>query len=371
MKIVWISGSRIVGGAEHATLLLATELRGRGHVVEALLRGRSDLPVAVERAGFAVRRAAIGGSLNLLALPAVRRALAGPADVALVTTVDEWVWACLAHSRRFRTRLVLVRHMALALPRIVTRLAARKADAVVAVSPASRDALLATGDLRAEQIHTIGNPVRFPPRASLPSEEERRLARERRELRGAGRWIGFFGGLGTAKGIDDLLRAVARVGREVGETHLVVCGREGYGQRRREVLARAGDLGIARRLHLLGEIDNVEEVMTAVDLVVLATRSELAEALPLTLIEAMACGTPVLASATGGVADVIGHDGECGMLVAPDAPGLLAEGIIDVFRDPFGTTARALRALDQVRKRFDPARVAEEYEALFRSIHAP
>src|SRR5262249_6198546 len=143
--------------------------------------------------------APIGGSLNLRAPVAISRVLArARPDVALVTTADEWVWSSLSR-RPPGTRLVLVRHMALPLARRVGWRAARRADAVVAVSHAVSDALRAETRIPSDRLHVIYNPVRFTPRVALPSAADRRRGRNALGLPEDGRVVGFFGGRNSSK----------------------------------------------------------------------------------------------------------------------------------------------------------------------------
>jgi glycosyltransferase involved in cell wall biosynthesis len=121
-------------------------------------------------------------------------------------------------------------------------------------------------------------------------------------------------------------------------------------------------------LHDLGEIERMEEALTAADVVVMATHRRLSEALPATLIEAMACGTPVLAYATGGMVEVIGADERAGRLAAPDDPHDLARALADILRDPAGAEHMARAALERVRELFAPRHAADRYEALFSAL---
>jgi glycosyltransferase involved in cell wall biosynthesis len=368
MNVLWICGSRIVGGAERATLQIAALLRARGHAVGAMCPADSRLQPLLTEQHLAAQSAPLGGATNLRALTAIRRALAASApDVALVTTADEWVWACLAKRRSVPPRLVLVRHMALPLSWRVRWLAARRADAVVAVSQAVRDSLGGRLGIPPQRLHVIHNPVRFAPRRAVPTADERARARQALGLSPHGRWVGFFGGLDRNKGIADAAHAVRQAGAALGSTHLLLCGRaDGRAAPSSQTVARRFDLD--GRLHYLGETDRVEEALTAVDVVVMATHRRLSEALPATLIEAMACGTPVAAYATGGMREVIGVDGQAGRLATADDPADLARVLVEVLRDPAGAARMAQDALTRARELFDPQQAADRYEQLFSAL---
>ena len=366
MKVLWICGSRIVGGAERATLQIAALLRARGHAVSVLCPGDSRLRPLLDAMSLPSQAAPLGGALNLRARRAIGRVLAAASpDIALVTTADEWVWACLC--RRGATRLVLVRHMALPLSRRVGWLAARRAAAVVAVSQVVRDSLVGGAGVPSRLLHVIYNPVRFAPRAAVPAPAERARARQALGLPVNGRWVGFLGGLDPNKGVSDVAHALQRANQVLGPTSLLLCGRHDQA-RQPSAQALAQTFELAGRLHYLGETDRIEEVLTAVDLVVMATHRRLNEALPATLVEAMACGTPVLAYATGGMREVIGGDGEAGRLAAADDAIELGRALIEMLADRAGAERMADAALARVRDRFDPGRAADRYEQLFSAL---
>ena len=368
MSLVWICAARHCGGAENATLHVLRMLRARGIAVEAMCP-EGPVAAAARGEGFAVDVARLGGALNLRAARAVTARLWGrrrnAADVALVTTADEWVWSCLGKPWRPAPRLVLIRFMALALPARVQRLARWRADAVVAVSEAVRRSL---ARISGDRVHVIRLAARFPPRAEVPAPRERLSAREAVGLPPTGRCVAFFGGLDPSKGIADVVSAVAAANLRLGEVHLAVCGPQAATGDREALRRLVGRRELQGRIHHLGTVERVEPVMTAADAVVVATRSALGEAIPLTAIEAMACGTPVCGYDVGGVSEALGDDGRAGRLARPDDPEGLARVLIDVLSDAGDAAAMAGRALARVRREFDPGEAARRYHELFASL---
>lgn len=368
MNLLWICGAKARGGAENTTLQILGLLRARGFRIEVLCPDGA-LRSAAQARGFAVQVAALGGALNLRSARAVFGALRGSApDAALVTTADEWVWACLGKPARSPTRLVLVRYMMLPLARRVQRLASWRADTVVAAGDAVRRSLTC---VRADKVRVIRVPYHFPPRADVPQADERLQARRVLGLPESGALVAFFGGLSRAKGIDDVLTAVAYANSRVGETHLAVCGPALGPGDARALGARSDRDGLRGRVHCLGTVDRVDRVMTGADAVVLATRSELGEALPLSLLEAMACGTPVCGYAVGGVPEAIGADGETGRLARPDDSVDLGRVLVEVLADPGSSRRSARRALERMRREFDPEEAADSYQRLLTPAAAP
>jgi glycosyltransferase involved in cell wall biosynthesis len=368
MRILWICGSRIVGGSERVTIRLAELLQARGHVIEVLCPSRSALPQVLMKARLPVHQGHIGTSIDVRSLFVIRRALKllSP-DLALVTTAHEWVWTCLAKSSRHRIPVILVRHMMLPLPKLVRRLANKKADAIVVVSEAAREPLLKGGIIRPELVHFIPNPVRFAPRHELPSHSDRVRARGLLGLPQSGRWVGFLGGLDKQKGIEDAARAVGEASTHFGEVHLLVCGRSGQtGGLSTVDLAR--ESGLAGRLHYLGELQDVHAAMTAVDVVMVATHDCLKESSPAVLHEAMACGTPVIAYATGAIPEHIGAANEAGLLATPDDPSHLAARLKELFSDACLAQRLAEVGLSRVKERCSPKLIADRFEQLIKRL---
>jgi glycosyltransferase involved in cell wall biosynthesis len=358
MRVLWITGAMNVGGAERAMLQVLGGLSDRGHEVDALMPAGAAVGALASAAGLEPRTAPLGGMFR----PAARRAIRGALgreryDVALVSTLPEWVPATLV--RRRPTRLVLWRHMALRLPWTMRCLADRRADAVIAPSEAVRRSLLGRMGVRPERLHVLANPVRFAIRERVPDGEERRALRTSLGLSPSGRWIGFFGGWNRRKGIADVLEVVRTLRSRLGDVRLLVRG---------PACALPSEDGGGAFVHFLDDAERVAEAMTSVDVVLLATHESLREASSLTIIEAMACGTPVAAYATGGVPEVIGEDGMAGRLARPDDPADLARVVLETLLDAPAAKARAEAGLARVRRLFAPAPIVESCERLLSSL---
>ncbi len=371
MKLLLISGARIVGGAERVTLQLGAELMARGYQVEALCPSAGQWRTALTRAGIVAHPAPIGGALNFLTSFVIAQA-AGTfrPDLLMVTTSDEWVWACLTPRRACAPRLVLVRHMGLPLALRVRRLAGWRADAIVAVSHSVRQSLLAGSAIAPGKVRVIPNAVRFAINSRVPDPLQRRLARTSLGLPEGGRWIGFLGGINLGKGIEDVMVAAGRANRMLGDVHLLVCGSKDLRQRTPDCGELARRCGIEEIVHYMGQLDDVIPAITACDVLAIATHRALREGLAQSALDAMACGTPIAAYALEGVIDAVGETDAAAVLARPDDVADLGAAIIGLLSNPELAASIARRGLDRARAEFEPAQMADRYEQLFGALTA-
>ena len=129
-----------------------------------------------------------------------------------------------------------------------------------------------------------------------------------------------------AKGHDTALRALARLTDQPWT--LLVAG-DHHGDLGPQMQALAQELGIAGRVRFLGLREDVPALMAASDVLLAPSRRE---ALSLTLLEASACGLPIVATRVGGIGEVV-EEGASGFLVAPDDPPALAAALAPLLAD--------------------------------------
>jgi glycosyltransferase involved in cell wall biosynthesis len=168
--------------------------------------------------------------------------------------------------------------------------------------------------------------------------------------------VGYFGRLERGKGVDVLLDAAERLHAKLPATAFLFAG---DGPLREPLVARASASGLPARL--VGQRDDVAELLKLCAVVVLPSRQE---AFGRVLIEAMASGVPVVATAVGGIPEVC-VDGVTGLLVPPDDPDALAVAIALTLTDEAATAARVAAATADVRARFDLAAHAARVQAVY------
>jgi N-acetyl-alpha-D-glucosaminyl L-malate synthase BshA len=158
------------------------------------------------------------------------------------------------------------------------------------------------------------------------------------------------------KRVGDAVRALALV-QQRREAALVLVG---DGPERPAVEGLAAELGIADRVRWLGPLAHFAELLARADLFLLPSESE---SFGLAALEALACGVPVLASAVGGVPEVVRH-GTTGWLVPPSDPAALADAALELLDDEPRRSAMAEAARADVLARFSPDPAIDLYERL-------
>lgn len=325
------------GGVEKMMNHLLRGFVDAGVTVDLLLlkaRGRhvEEIPAGVNVIRLNVRT-------SILALPAVARYLRDNRPAALLAAKDRaGRVAILARALAgVSTRLVLRMGMHLSgslAGKIRLQILARHlpvrwlyphADAIITVARPVAEDLAAIGRIPESRFHVIANPV-LPPSldelAAAPVEHPwlNESPRKTPVMVAAGR-------LRPQKGFDLLLEALAEVTRERAVRLLIL----GEGPDRKALKNKAEELGIHQAVDFVGFLPNPYSIMRAADLFVLSSRFEGA---PSVLIEAMALGTPVVATdCPSGPRDIL-EQGTLGPLVRPGDPGELAQGILHALDAP-------------------------------------
>lgn len=232
-------------------------------------------------------------------------------------------------------------------------LAFRRFGAVVAVSAPLHQQLQRAG-VRPDRLILLPNAWMQQGRAL-----ERRAARE---VLGVGEnrvAVGWVGRMSHEKGLDVILDALPHLADLPVDLHLIGDGRE-----RRELEARAA-LSCPSRTHWHGQMVDAGRVFAAFDVFVLSSRTE---GTPLVLFEAMAAGTPIVATRVGGVPDVVSPSEAA--LVNPEDPEALAGAIRAVLTNPEAAQARTAAARRRLTEAFAPEPWLVRYESVYTQVRA-
>jgi glycosyltransferase involved in cell wall biosynthesis len=235
-------------------------------------------------------------------------------------------------------------------PRVASRkqVVQNATELFVAITEAARRALLLEG-VPNEKI--VVQPVGVDRRVFHPTVRDQSLRREWAVPDG---WttVLYCGRLIREKGVLDLVRAMARLPRTV----LVLAGQ---GPERRRLESAALRLGVHDQLRFVGAVayGEMPRLYSAADVFCLPSVSTpyCQEQFGMVLVEAMACGVPVVTTATGSIPEVVGG---AAVVVPPYAPDAIADAIGGLIGDPHRGAALIEYGLQQVSERYDAARVA-------------
>ncbi len=232
------------------------------------------------------------------------------------------------------------------------RLISTRADAMIAVSAADAHRMVDLERIPAHKVRIVPNGIVAPVVTDT--------AKLRTELGLAGDIpiVGTIATLRPEKRLDVLIDALAQIaGRGVAFRLVVV----GDGPLAEELRLRAGAAGIADSVSFLGHRSDARELAAGFDIAVLTSDRE---GLPLSLLEYMALGRAIVATAVGGIPDAVRHEREA-LLVAPGAPEGVAAALMRLLGDP--TARRRLGAAAAVRQaaEYDLDATVQKVERLY------
>lgn len=228
----------------------------------------------------------------------------------------------------------------------------------IAISEAIRDLLIADG-VPAEKISVISSGV--PPHQSV-TDAKRLLARET-GLNPAAPWIGDVASFVDHKGHRHLLDAWAKVvaAGEQGELVLI-----GDGPLRADLEKRISALGIGARTHLVGWRNDIPAWLAALDVFAMTS---VTEGLCSTILDAMAARLPVVATAAGGIPELVRHE-ETGLLAPVGNAERIAELLRRALHDRPGMSALAENAYEKIWRERSADRMVEKTLAVYRGLVA-
>jgi glycosyltransferase involved in cell wall biosynthesis len=352
LNILFINSSRVWGGNEKWTLRAAETLAGRGHTVAMAVRD-SDLwslhaRREIERIVLPFLNDADLRTIFLLHRLIQRRRV----DVVVPTrSRDYWLsgFARMGTRARYVMRMGITRK----LPHTIKEHLRYRVfpDGIVVNAEAVRESLARHPWIKASRIRVIYNGVDIPEsREELPP------------LKRAGEFLVIAAGrLGSDKGFDVLIEALALAVKEIPNLRAVIFGR---GEMEKELHRLVSLRGLEDRVSLGGFTTALSSALAQADLAISASYRE---GISNFILESWSVGVPVIATAIPGSREIV-TDSVRGKLVPPGDPQKMSAAIVEAYHHPEWRTAWAKAGREAIATTFNWNRMAEQLEAFFAEL---
>lgn len=357
MRILLVTTGLKVGGAEYQVAALARAFLQMGHAVAILSLSPGheiDLPSAAHVVELNMRKTPLGVTRALWQARAVIRAWRPDVMHAHMVHANLFARAltrivrcpplvCTGHSFREGGRLRMLAY----------RLTDRWTNLTTHVSHDGRIGMIAAGGVPQQRIVVMPNGIdtdRFRPDPALCQ-----ATREQLGFDGNTRVLLNVGRLVPEKAQDILIRAFARIDPAI-PAHLLIAGNGPLRQQLNDLVA---SLGLASRVTLLGQRDDIPALLNAADAFALSSNIE---GLPMVLVEALACGCPIVSTDAPGVAEVVN---DLGSIVPRGNVAALTGALTTALRAGPGTPAEKASRRERVLASFSIHAVARRWLALY------
>ncbi|HET9527919.1 MAG TPA: glycosyltransferase family 4 protein [Pyrinomonadaceae bacterium] len=361
MRVLQISSAASFGGGERYVADLTRSLAARGHDVYAVLRPNSPLLGHLKLDREKIKTLPLRNALDVPSAHELARFVAqNEIEIVHAHMARDYSLAAYAARRNRRTKFIVTRHVLFQLSRLHRHTLAR-AHRVIAVSNAVARELRLQRIVSDSQLAVVRNGVDVD---RFNVEFDRRQFLQKLGLPAHGPLVGSIGELRTLKRHDDFIRASARVASEFRDAHFVLAGvdtslsREVHKHLEQLVI----ETGLAGRFHFLGWVEEAEKLLSALDVFVSASETE---SFGLAIAEAMAAGTPVVATATEGAREVV-VDQETGLLVPIGDVARISESIALLLSDGERRRQTGARAREVVNEKFSLQRMVDQIEQIYR-----
>ena len=311
LRVMFLITSMDVGGAETLLANMMRRFDPRRIVPQvACLKQAGELGEQMAASGFRVHSHLIRGKYDALVIRRLRRLMRSEKIDAVITVGagDKMFWGRLA-ARHARVPVVLSALHSTGWPDGVgrmNRMLTPITDGFIAVASPHQRFLIEHERFPPEKVHLIPNGIdtdRFVADAA-----KRRQWRAQYSIPADSPVVGIVAALRPEKNHELFLRVADQVGGQIGQARFLIVG---DGQQREYLEALSDSLDTRERIHFVGNSHDIPGLLSAMDLFVLTSHNE---ASPVSILEAMSVGLPVVAPDVGSIDQAV-LDGETGFLV--------------------------------------------------------
>lgn len=363
MRILHISSARSLGGGERHLSGLVNGLAARGHEVHVALVPQSPLiNELTELPAQSILRISLRNALDLRgALELARAVRERDIEIVHAHMARDYPPAAFAARRSPSARLIITRHVLFPLNRLHA-LTLSHASRLIAVSQAVARHLAAQKLVPARKLSVVPNGIDFTRFDVATCAAHREEFRHRLNLAPDALLVGIVGDIKPLKGQEEFLRAAAIIAEALPRAEFIVAGQDTshHGEHLLALknLVRQSNLG--GRVHFTGWLEDVFPLLCALDLFVSASRTE---SFGLAIVEAMASGLGVVATATEGAREIVTE--ETGMLVPIGDEAAIALSAISLLEDPRRRKRLAARARESALERFSLEQMINATEQIY------
>ena len=365
LRILHTENSHAWGGQEVRILTEAKGMLERGHHVKLLVCPDAPIGREAQRLGIPTEALDISrkGPRSLLNLHRWLRRHGRDYDVVNThSSTDSWLTAVAGTGVRAMPPIVRTRHVSTPLNRHWTTrwLYGRATTHVVTTGEALRQQLHRDNALplgRMTSVRTGIDLARYAPR-------DRSQARAEKGVRDVPT-LGIVATLRSWKGHDALLDAFERLRPRFPEWQLLIVG---DGPQRERLEARVRALGLDAIVRFVGNVDDVPAWLPTLDLFVLPSSGD--EGVPQSIMQAMACGLPVVSTSVGAIREAVQHE-RTGLVIPPRDPDALVDALAALMGDADRRQQFASAGLAYARAHFGIRAMLDQMETIFRRHALP
>jgi glycosyltransferase involved in cell wall biosynthesis len=351
------------GGQEMRIVAESVALRARGHTVVIACQPDSQILEKARAEGLLTVPMRMRKGLDAAGIAQCLRAIRAHAIDLVHTHSSPDAWTCGIAARLAGVRVVRSRHLSTPVKRgWSSRLVyGRLADRVIASGQAIRDHLIAIN--AADPARIVSIPAGIDVQRFAPVADSSAVRREL-GLADADFVVGIVAVLRSWKGHAHLIDAVQRLCAQNVPAKLLIVG---AGPQNEALRRKVKELGMDASVLMLGHRDDVPRLIGAMDCSVLpATKNEAtSQALP----QALAMKVPVIATAVGGLPEVV-IDRQTGLLIPPGDCDALCRALLWVYQHPAEATQMAGRGYAHVHTNFTFEKMVDRTEAVYRELLA-